>query len=259
MEEKGHIIVRFDGLINGKKITPSDVDISEIKEIITDVESFLYPTRNEKNDRPHISYTIEEGSAKHKFLLPITGMLLFNSIIGEVSNRKTIDFLDFKRAEIIEKFQRIAREKDIEITFNTSSFESKELVINKNTNYFNVAPNWINTEFVLYGEVYQEGGMKPNFHILTKEYGKLTVAATKEQILEGEKRLYKIYGLKANGKQNLETKEPYDLKLARFIDYNPIFDKAQLDLLIAKATPNLSKLKNVDSWLEQIREGGLYE
>ena len=259
MEEKGHILLKFEGQINGKPLKPLDVDISEIKEIISDIESFLYPTRSEKSDRPHISYKIEEGSALHKFFLPLTGVLFFNGLIGEVVNRKAIDFLDFKRAEIIEKFQRIAKERDLEITFSTSSTDSKELKITKDTNYFNVAQNYINSEFTLYGEVYQEGGMIPNFHINTKEFGKLTVSATKEQILEGEKRVYKIYGLKATGKLSLENMKPFDLKLEHFINYNPIFDKAELDILIAKATPNLSKIENVDNWLTQIRGGGLYE
>ena len=53
--------------------------------------------------------------------------------------------------------------------------------------------------------------------------------------------------------------KPFDLKLDHFIDYNPIFDKAELDILIAKATPNLSKIENVDNWLTLIREGGVYE
>jgi hypothetical protein len=259
MEEKGHIILKFDGIINGEKLTPSDIDISEIKEIITDIEAFLYPTRSEKNERPHISYRIEDGSALHKFFLPLTSVLFFNGIIGEVNSRKTIDFLDFKRAEIIEKFQRVAKEKDLEITFSTSSTDTKELKITKETNYFNVAPNFIYSEFTLYGEIYQEGGITPNLHINTKEFGKLTVSATKEQILEGEKRVYKIYGLKATGKQSLENMKPYDLKLNHFINYNPVFDKAELDILIAKATPNLSKIENVDNWLTLIREGGAHE
>jgi len=39
--------------------------------------------------------------------------------------------------------------------------------------------------------------------------------------------------------------KPYALKLNHFIDYNPVFDKAKLDTLIAKATPSLvyQKLK----------------
>jgi hypothetical protein len=259
MEEKGQILVRFEGVINNKKITPLDVDISEIKEIINDMETFLYPTRIEKIERPHISYKLEEGSALHKFILPVTGMLFFNSLIGEVENRKSLDFLEYKRAEIIEKFQKKAKEKGVEITFSTSSTDSKTLTISKDTNYFNVAQSWINTEFTFYGEVYQEGGVNPNFHVETKEYGKLTIAATKEQIAEGEKRIYKIYGVRTTGQLNLETMKPFDLKLDSFIEYNPVFDKAELDLLIAKATPNLSKIENVDNWIEQIRGGGLYE
>ncbi len=259
MEEKGHILVKFEGVVNGQKLSPLDIDISEIKEIITDIETFLYPTRNEKSERPHISYKIEDGSALHKFILPLTAVLFFNSLIGEVEKRKNITFLDFKRSKIIEKFQRAAKGRDVEITFSTSVSDSKELKITNETNYFNVSPNFIYSEFTLYGEVYQEGGMAPNIHINTKEYGKLSVSATKEQILEGEKRVYKVYGLKATGKQSLESMKPYDLKLEHFIDYNPVFDKAELDILIAKAAPNLSKIENVDNWLTLIREGGLFE
>lgn len=256
MEEKGVIEVRIEGVIEGKSLTPLDVDISEIKEIISDIEFFLYPTRSEKTYRPLISYKIEEGSAKHKFFLPITGVILFSGLVGEIAKRKAIDFLDYKRAEIIEKFQRKAKEKDLEITFSSSASEDKILKINKDTNFFNVAPDWINTEVYLYGEVYQEGGLNPNFHILTQEYGKLTVSATRQQLLEGENKLYKIYGIKASGKQSLTDGKPFDLKLEYFIDYNPVFDKAELDLLITKAMRNLSQIEDVDEWLNQIRGGG---
>ena len=86
MEEKGFIEVKIEGLIGNKPIKPEDIDIAEIKEIISDIESFLYPSRNEKSDRPHISYKIEEGSIKHKFFLPISAVLLFNGLAGEISN-----------------------------------------------------------------------------------------------------------------------------------------------------------------------------
>src|SRR5206468_241351 len=138
--------------------------------------------RNEKTERPHIAYKIEEGSAVHKFILPISGAILFNGLIEEVEKRKTIDFLDFKRAAIIEKFQRSAKEKNREITFSTSVAFNKVLKINNTTQYFNIAPDWISTELYLYGEIYQEGGISPNIHILTKEYGKLVIAATRQQL-----------------------------------------------------------------------------
>jgi len=257
MEEKGFIEVKIEGTVGIKPLKPEDIDIAEIKEIISDVENFLYPGRAEKSDRPHISYKIEEGSAKHFFHLPISAVLLFNGLTGEISTRGTIDFLDFKRAEIIEKFQQKALEKDYEITLTNSLSEAKTLKINKDTKYFSVAANFIETELILYGKIDTEGGVDPNFHINTKEYGRLTVSASVEQLLEGEKRLYKFYGIRVAGKQGLTDGKPFDLKLLNYIEYNPIFNRIELDLLIERATPNLSKITDVDAWLNQLR-GGAY-
>jgi hypothetical protein len=148
-----------------------DIDIAEIKEIISDVETFLYPTRGEKAERPHISYKLEEGSARNFFYLPISGVLLFNGLSGEINNRGNIDFLDNKRAEIIDKFQRKAKEKNLEFSFYSSSNTEPILKINHQTQFFKIAATHIETEFVFYGKVNEEGGNNPNFHLLTKEYG----------------------------------------------------------------------------------------
>ena len=43
MEEQGYIEVKIDGLVGNKPLKPIDIDIAEIKEIISDVETFLYP------------------------------------------------------------------------------------------------------------------------------------------------------------------------------------------------------------------------
>ena len=255
MEEKGFIEIKFEGRIGNDALTPMHIDIDEIKEVMEDIKDFLYPTRSEKSERPHIAYQLEAGSAKHKFFLPITGVILFNGLIGEVNTRKSIEFLDYKRATIIEKFQRKSKEKGLEITFSDSLADKKELKITKNTNFFKPQADWINTEFYLYGEIYQEGGITPNLHIVTKEYGKLTVFASKEQLTEGENKLYRYYGIKAIGKQNLADGKIDNLKLIDFIEYNPLFNKEELNILIEKATPNLSAIKNVDSWLSQIRGG----
>lgn len=255
MEERGYIEVKVEGKVGNKPLKPEDVDIAEIKDIISDVESFLYPGRAEKAERPHISYKIEEGSAKHYFNLPISAIFLFNGLTGEIASRGTLDFLDFKRAQIIEKFQRKALEKNYEITFTNSLSEAKTLIINKDTKYFSVAADFIETELILYGKIDAEGGVNPNFHIETKEYGRLTISATVEQLLEGEKRLYKFYGIRVSGKQSLLDGKPDDLKLLNYIEYNPVFNRTELDLLIERATPNLSKITDVDAWLNQLRAG----
>lgn len=255
MEEQGYIEVKIDGKVGNKPIKPIDIDISDIKEIISDVETFLYPTRIEKAERPHISYKIEEGSARNLFYLPISGVLLFNGLSAEIKTRGNIDFLDNKRAEIIDKFQRRASEKNLEITFISSSTNEPILEITKDTSYFQIAANFIETEFVLYGKINEEGGNNPNFHLLTREYGKLVISASEQQLLEGEKRLFKIYGVRAKGKQNLADGKPFDLKLIDYITYNPNFDEHKLDLLIKRASITLNAISNVDNWLQEIRGG----
>lgn len=256
MEEQGYIEVKIDGLVGNKPLKPIDIDIAEIKEIISDVETFLYPTRGEKSERPHISYKIEEGSARNLFYLPISGVLLFNGLINEIKNRGNIDFLDYKRAEIIDKFQRKAKENNVEISFLSSSNAEPILKINKETNFFKITATHIETEFILYGKVNEEGGNNPNFHLLTKEYGKLVISATEQQLLEGEKRLFKIYGVRAKGKQSLSDSKPFDLKLIDYITYNPNYDENKLDLLIERASVNWYTVSNVDLWLKGIRGGG---
>lgn len=255
MEEQGYIEVKIDGLVGNKPLKPVDIDIAEIKEIISDVETFLYPTRGEKAERPHISYKLEEGSARNLFYLPISGVLLFNGLSGEINNRGNIDFLDSKREEIIDKFQRKAKEKNLEISFYSSSDTKPILKINQETQFFKIAATHIETEFVLYGKVNEEGGNNPNFHLLTKEYGKLVISATEQQLLEGEKRLFKIYGVRAKGKQNLADGKPFDLKLIDYITYNPNYNEHKLDLLIERASVKWNTIPNVDSWLNEIRGG----
>jgi hypothetical protein len=119
-----------------------------------------------------------------------------------------------------------------------------------------IAPTFYESEFYLYGEIYQEGGKTPNLHISTKKYGNLTVSATKEQIMDGEKKTYKPYGIKVRGKKSFEDDNLTDLELVEFIQYKPVFNKSLLDKVIEKASVNLSKITNVDAWLDDIKTEG---
>ncbi len=256
MEEQGYIELRVENYNN--TLTPKGVDIREIATIISDIETFLYPTREEKKLRPHIAYDIESGSAKHKFFIPISAVLLFNGLVTEIYKRGNLDFLDYKRQEVISRFQKKASLEGYCIEFNSSLTSMPLLTIDSKTSYEMTKVQYVESEFYLYGEIYQEGGKSPNIHISTSQYGNLTIAARKEQILSGDKKTYKPYGIKVRGKKNLiEKGKLSDLSLIEFIDYRPIFDRSLLDKAIAKASVNLSKIKDVDKWIESIKAEGI--
>jgi len=254
VEKIGYIEIRVTNKDN--TLSPKDIDINEIKDFMSNVESFLYPDRNEKKNRPHISYELEEGSAKHKFFLPITAVILFNGLTSEIKKRNNLDFLEHKRQSIIDKFQKRAIKDGYVIELNNSISEESTLVIDHSTNFEMKAPIFYESEFYLYGEIYQEGGKNPNLHISTKKEGNLTISATKEQIMDGEKKTYKPYGVKVRGKKSFEDGSLTDLKLVGFIRYEPVFNKPLLEKAIERASINLSKITNVDTWLDDIRAEG---
>jgi hypothetical protein len=41
--------------------------------------------------------------------------------------------------------------------------------------------------------------------------------------------------------------------LVDYIEYNPVFDKSELNLLIERAAKNWDDVKDVDAWLAEIR------
>lgn len=255
MEEQGYIELRVTNKDN--TLSPKDIDINEVKDFISDVESFLYPNRKEKQSRPHISYDIEKGSAKHKFFLPITAVILFNGLTREIKNRDNLDFLDYKRQFIIDKFQKKATKEGYVIEFNNSISKESSLVIDFTTNFEMIAPTFYESEFYIYGEIYQEGGKNPNLHISTNKYGNLTISATKEQIMNGEKKTYKAYGIKVRGKKSFKDNKLSDLELIEFIQYKPVFNKSLLEKVIERASVNLSKISNVDSWIDSLKTDGI--
>lgn len=251
MEEKGYIEIKINN--RDKTLTPKDIDISEVKELISDVETLLFPTRQEKKTRSKISYDIEEGSARNIFYLPISSVIFFNGLIQEINSRKSINFLDYKRQNIIYNFQKKAKENDYTFELINSLSPESKLIIDKNSDFQLTALDYVESEFYIYGEIYQEGGKNPNLHINSDKYGNLTVAATKEQLLEGDKKIYKTYGLKVSGKKNIEDGFIYDLKLIDYIEYEPVFNKSLLNDIIKKASVNLNKIKNVDEWIYNLR------
>lgn len=255
MEEQGYIELRVTN--KGNTLSPNDIDINEVKDFISSVETFLYPNQAEKKNRPHISYNIESGSVKHKFLLPITAVILFNGLANEIKTRNSLDFLDYKRQSIIDKFQKKASKVGYIIEFNSSLTNEPTLIIDYTTNFEMIAPLFYESEFYLYGEIYQEGGKSPNIHISTRKHGNLTVSATKEQIMDGEKKTYKPYGIKVRGKKSFQDDTLTDLELIEYIPYKPVFNKSLLNKVIDKASVNLSKIANVDTWLDDIKTEGI--
>ncbi|MDX1542732.1 MAG: hypothetical protein R3214_02215 [Christiangramia sp.] len=256
MEKIGDIEIRVVGKAGNIELSPDNYDIKQIASILQNVEDLLYP--NNKKDRPIITYDIEEGSVRHIFKTSIQAVIGFSALLSQVQAQNNIDFLELKTARALEEIQKMSRQKNYEFQIKTSLKKDYELRINPTTKFFRTENIWSDAEFYFYGVLKDAGGKsKANIHLDTEDYGYLSIETGEEFLKEREENLlYKKFGVRASGKQNIETGEidTKSLKLLELIDYNPKFDDDYLKTLITKAKNNWSGI-NADDWLLNMRGG----
>src|SRR5690606_5441334 len=138
----------------------------------------------------------------------------------------------------------------------TSRSVDPELTINSKTRFFQSEELWVDAEFYLYGEIRDAGGSTSiNIHLKTEDYGTLIID-TDEASLKAvpENMVFRTYGVRARGKQNIQTGEmdTRSLKLIELLDYNSSFDEDYLNSLIAKASKTWKGI-DAEVWLDEIR------
>lgn len=258
MEKTGFLEIRVVGKSGNLELKPDNYDIKHIASLLQNVEDLLYPNR--KKDRPLITYDIESGSVRHIFKTPVQYIIGFSAILGQIQESNSIDFLDLKTAIAIENIQQLSQQKNYEFQFSTSVKKDTELSINSTTRFFRSVGTWADAEFYFYGILKDAGGKnKANIHIDTDDFGYLAIDTGQDFLMKRkENLLYKKYGVRAIGKQNLETGEidTKTLKLVELINYDAKFDAEYLTGLISRTKKNWKGI-DTDRWISNLR--GEYE
>ncbi len=255
MDKTGYVEIRITGSKGNLDLTPDNYDIRELMTMLENAEDLLYS--GDKNDRPVISYRIEDGSVRHIFKTSLQYIIGFNAIIGLVAQVQSIDFLDVKTARALEKIQDTAAKRNYSFSISTSLEHTNEIKVDRTTQFYRTESIWADAEFYFYGRVTNAGGKdKANIHISTEDHGTLRIQ-TPISFLEkyDDNLLYKTFGIRATGKQHSETGEidTSTLKFVELIDYQPKYDEHYLKALREKAKKNWLTDINPDEWLSEIR------
>lgn len=259
MENHGQIEIKVSGKKGSLELNPDNYDIRDIIEVLQHAEHLLFP--NAKGNRPPITYEMAEGSVRHIIKTTLQTVIGFNALLGQIkAEGYSIDFLESPTAIAFESFQKASQKNGFEYEIKTSISDETKIVINKTTKFIRSEEIWVESELYLYGTVVDAGGKgKANVHLDTKEYGLLKIDASKELLANHENNpLYKAYGVRAIGKQNIKTGEidKVSLRLIEIIDYSPSYNESYIKSLIGKARKSWSDVKDADEWLENIRGYG---
>lgn len=254
MDKFGHIEIRVLGNKGNLKLSPDNYDVKEIISMLQNIEDLLYPTN--KKDRPLITYDLQEGSVKHIFKTSIQAIIGFSAILTQIQKSNSIDFLELRTAQAIENIQNFSYQKNYDFEIKSSVDNETVLNINPSSKFLRTENIWVEAELYFYGTLTNAGGKSSiNIHLDTDEFGSLTIDTDKDFLMEQEENLlYKKYGIRALGKQNIETGEidKKTLKLIELIDFAPKYDDEYLNALIKKAKGNWKGI-NPDEWLNEMR------
>lgn len=254
MERTGTFEVVVTGTKGGKPMGPADYDIKALRALLEEVEVLLFP--GNRHERPVISYEVQEGSVRHIFRTGVEAVAKAGAVLGLVSSTGTVDVLEPRTARALEAMQRWAQEGDLAFTLRTSLPGSGEVRIDRTTHYLRTEATSVETEVYLYGRVVDAGGKeRPNLHLQVSGQGTYLVSATEAQLTgRTDNYLYKTMGVRAYGRQDLQTGEieKGSLKLIELIDYDEHYEEAYLKRLQAKA---YSWLKDIDpdQYLNDVR------
>ncbi|MBN1950819.1 MAG: hypothetical protein JW801_06420 [Bacteroidales bacterium] len=256
MDKFGNIEIRVLGQKGNLKLSPDNYDVKEIISMLQNIEDLLYPTN--KKDRPIITYNIQEGSVRHIFKTSIQAIIGFSAILTQIQKTDSIDFLELKTALAIEDMQNFTYQKNYDFEITTSVDSDLTFKINPKSKYLRTENIWVNAELYFYGTLTDAGGKnKANIHLDTEEFGSLTIDTDKDFLKDQEDNLlYKKFGVRAIGKQNIETGEidKRTLTLIQLLDFEPKYDDQYLNSLIHKAKNNWKGI-NPDEWLDNLRGG----
>lgn len=253
MEKSESIQIEIHGDVE-KEVTPENFDIRDIAKFFEIVENLLFP-ENKKN-RPIISYSIQSGSVKQIFTTRKEVIEKFTNNCKQIQSKKNLDGLDSKFVEAFQSLQKYSEKYGSIIKIQSSIDKDFIFQIDKTSNYLYNEDIWVNSEFYFYGKIIKAGGKENTIiEIQTdKEIFKIQTPVDFFSKLKENIIYTKTYGIRAVGKQNLNTGEidKSSFRFVELINYDPTADEDYLKNLRKKAKTWLVQI-NPDSWLREIR------
>lgn len=256
---ENEIIFHINGRNGNEKLTPSNFDIRQIRALFDVVEPLVYPDRKLRQTRPIISYEMKEGSVVNVFKTSLQGVLMVSSMITAIESQSgSIDMLETDSAKAIENMQDFAIRNNYDISIKTSDKPERTFAINPETHYVRHDNIMVGIESYFYGKLVDAGGKdKANIHLLTRDFGLLTIKSDKIYLADYKGNpLYRDFAVRVRAKQNIVTGDidKSSLELIELVDYQPRYDNDYLQALITKATPKWTDV-DTDKWVNEIRGG----
>ena len=240
----------------GFEASPERVRLSDLADFSADVAVFL------RGDGKEVDTKTLEVAIRHGSLaIETTPLSSAPRLFGDLSAllvSELLDGMDAKRREVMERWQRVARQTRQLAYRITAPFLERPILINSESDYHaDDADQWVQVERYIRGEIQDLGGAtKANAHVRLPDGRTLKVTAERA-VLKNDtvNRLYKVAMLRIKADYNVVTRELRNARLVEFVDYAPRVDEDELARLMRRGALAWKEVPDATSWVDELRGG----
>lgn len=241
---------------SGYEASPERVHLAALAEFTADVSTLLRGS-NREVDTGTLDVAVRSGSLAIQTAHIAAAPTLFRDLRALLLS-ELLDALDARRREIVERWQKAARQTR-GIAYRISApFLERPLVIDASTDFrADDADQWVMVERYVRGEIEDLGGStRANAHVRLPNKTLLKVS-TERRVLhdDTQNRLYKQAMLRIRAKYNVLTRELKDAELIEFVEYAPQFDEADMARLTRRGAQAWKDVADATAWVDDLRGG----
>jgi hypothetical protein len=238
----------------GFEATPDRVRLGDLVDFSADVATFL---RGEDKDvdTKTLEVAIRTGSFAIETVPLLSAPGLFRDLRALLGG-ELLDNLDAKRREVMERWQKAARQTR-QVAYRISApFLDRPIVVDAESDYHaDDADQWVQVERYIRGEIQDLGGAtKANAHIKLPD-GRTLKVTTERDVLRNDtvNRLYKLAMLRIKAEYNVLTRELRNARLVEFVEHAATVDEEELSRLTRRGAIAWKDVPNATTWVDELR------
>ena len=240
----------------GFEASPERVRLGDLADFSADVATFL---RGEDKDvdTKTLEVAVRKGSLAIETVPLLSAPGLFRDLRALLTT-ELLDTLDAKRREVLERWQKAARQTR-QLAYRISApFLDRPILINAESDYHaDDADQWVQVERYIRGEIQDLGGAtKANAHVKLPDGRTLKVTAERDVLRDDTvNRLYKLAMLRIKAEYNVLTRDLRNARLVEFVEYSPTVDEEALARLTRRGAAAWRDVSDATAWVDELRGG----
>lgn len=240
----------------GYEASPDRVRLSALTAFSADVSTLLKGSTREV-DPGALDVAVVPGSLAIR-TAPIAMAPTLVRDLRTLLTGERLNALDAKRREVLEAWQKAARQTKGLAYRVSAAFLDRPVVVNGETDFHSDdADQWVQVERYVRGEILDLGGAtRANAHIRLPDGSTLKVTTERTVLREDTvNRLYKPATLRVRAQYNVLTRELRDALLVEFVEYAPRFDEDEMSRLTRRGAQAWKDIDDATEWVEDLRGG----